>query len=144
VTSATGSTGFTLLELLVVLTILVLLAGAWPLAAPRLFPAQQLRNEAQHLVSTLRAARTQARVTGVVQHVEIDPSGTTYSDGNQTHELPANLQARTPNEASPSKGLKLTFFPDGSSSGALIELSLYNRTVDVAIGRMMGRAAIIE
>ena len=141
VTSATGSRGFTLLELLVVLTIMVLLAGAWPFAAPRLFPRQQLRNEAQKLIATLRAARMSARVSGAPQTIELLQDGNGYQTGSEPHQLPTGVIARVHNDAV-SQGVM--FFPDGSSTGGVIELQLPNRTVSIEVGKITGRAELVE
>ncbi len=143
-TSATGSRGFTLLELLVVLVILVLLAGAWPLAAPRLFPAQQLRNEAEHFVNALRVTRTTARITGYPQRLEINAQGAGYSNGMETHELPHGATAHWRDAADDVTVSAVTFFPDGSSTGGILDLVLLNRIESIRIGRLTGHAEIGE
>jgi general secretion pathway protein H len=143
VISATGNRGFTLLELLVVLAIMVLLAGAWPFAAPRLFPAQQLRNEAQRLVASLRSARMTARISGVPQSVELLGAGEAYKTSLEPHELPTGVIARMRNdEASRPPGVM--FFPDGSSTGGVIDLKLPKRTVSVEVGKITGRVELVE
>ena len=114
VTSATGNRGFTLLELLVVLAIMVLLAGAWPFAAPRLFPTQQLRNESQKLLASLRSTRMTARLSGASQTIELLQGGHSYQTGSESHPLPMGLLARIRTDAA-AQGV--TFFSDGSSTG---------------------------
>jgi general secretion pathway protein H len=141
-TSATGNDGFTLLELLVVLAILVLLAGAWPFAAPRLFPTQQLRNETQHLVSVLRIARTRARMTGQQQDVEILRSGLGYRFAAESHDLPLGLTLHLRDSEATVNSRRLAFYPDGSSSGGVLDLVLPSRTQEVRIGQLTGRAEI--
>jgi general secretion pathway protein H len=143
VTSVTGNRGFTLLELLVVLAIMVLLAGAWPFAAPRLFPTQQLRNEAQRLIAALRSTRTTARISGVSQSVELLAAGEGYQTSSEPHQLPAGVIARMRNqEASRPSGVM--FFPDGSSTGGVIDLKLPSRTVSVEVGKITGRAELVQ
>ena len=144
VISATGNTGFTLLELLVVLTILVLLAGAWPLAAPHLFPTQQLRNEAQLLVGQLRIARTTARVTGNVQNMEIPGSGTAYRVAAQTHDLPSGLSLHLRDTVTRASSNTLMFFPDGSSTGGTLDIARTNRAISIRVSHLTGRAEIVE
>jgi general secretion pathway protein H len=141
VTSVTGNRGFTLLELLVVLAIMVLLAGAWPLAAPRLFPSQQLRNESQKLIAALRSARMTARLGGAPQSLDLLEGGNAYQSSSEPHALPRGIIARIRNDSSSPD---VMFFPDGSSNGAVIDLMLANRTVSVEIGRITGRAEIRE
>lgn len=142
--SATGNRGFTLLELLVVLAIMLLLAGAWPFAAPRLFPVQQLRNEGQELVARLRSARMTARVTGVQQEVALLETGTGYQSGAELHQLPTGVIARMRSADISMKSLGVMFFPDGSSTGGIMELRLPNHTISVEVGRLTGRAELIE
>lgn len=143
VTSATGNQGFTLLELLVVLAIMVLLAGAWPFAAPRLFPAQQLRNESQKLIAALRSARMTARLIGAPQKFEVFQGGNGYQTSSESHQFPAGLIARIHNYAL-SQPFDVMFFPDGSSTGGAIELQLPNRTVSIDVGKITGRAELTE
>jgi general secretion pathway protein H len=144
VISATGSHGFTLLELLVVLAILVLLAGAWPLAAPRLFPTQQLRNEAEHLVNVLRVTRMTARLTGEPQRLEITDQGASYRSGRETHALPHGATAQLQETGDSVAGNAMTFFPDGSSTGGVFSLVLPNRSESIRVGALTGRAEIEE
>jgi general secretion pathway protein H len=144
VTSATGNHGFTLLELLVVLTIMVLLLGAWPLAAPHIFPTQQLRNEGWRLVSALRIARTTARITGTVQELDIQAMGRAYRVAAETHELPTELTLRLRDDATSLNSTHLLFFPDGSSTGGTLDLALRDRRVAVRIGPLTGRAEIVD
>jgi general secretion pathway protein H len=143
VISATGSRGFTLLELLVVLAIMVLLAGAWPFAAPRLFPAQRLRNEAQEIIAVLRSARMTARLSGAAQTFELLEGGNGYQTSSEPHQLPTGVTARIRNDAT-SQNLGVLFFPDGSSTGGMIDLALPNHTVSVEVGRLTGRAELVE
>jgi general secretion pathway protein H len=141
VISATGSRGFTLLELLVVLAIMVLLAGAWPFAATRLFPTQQLRNESQKLIAALRSVRMSARLGGAPQSLDLLEGGNVYQSSSEPHALPRGIVARIHNDSS-SPGVM--FFPDGSSNGAVIDLMLANRTISIEIGRITGHAELRE
>jgi general secretion pathway protein H len=143
VTSATGNRGFTLLELLVVLAVMVLLAGAWPFAAPRLFPTQQLRNEGQKLVAALRNARMTARIGGVPQSLELLGAAGGYQTSSEPHQLPNGVIAQMRNDTN-LRPAGVTFFPDGSSTGGVIDLKLPNRTVSVEIGKITGRAELVE
>jgi general secretion pathway protein H len=144
VTSATGSGGFTLLELLVVLSILLLMACAWPLAAPRLFPTQQLRNTAQQLAADVRSARMSARLTGERQKLELIPTGTGYQIGAQTRELPRGLTLQLVPAVPAESVSHLSLFPDGSSSGGNLDLALNGRHATVSVGPVTGRVEIVE
>jgi general secretion pathway protein H len=144
VTSATGNSGFTLLELIVVLAILVLLAGAWPFAASRLFPNQQLRNEAQLLLSALRATRLHARLSGGAQSIEWTDPGSAYQFGTEGHDLPGGISLRSSAPASSSHTARITFYPDGSSSGGLLALTHADRSARIGVGSVTGHAEILE
>jgi type II secretion system protein H len=141
-TSAIGNRGFTLLELLVVLSIMVLMATAWPFAAPRLFPAQQLRNQAQRLVSLLAAARMSARTQGLTQRVAITSSGRLIQSSLTTDTLPHGMTA----SVRTGTGLPdaVLFYADGSSSGAVIDLGIGDRISAVSVGRIVGQAQVLE
>ena len=144
VTSATGESGFTLLELLVVLAILVLLAAAWPFAAPRLFGTQRLRNEAQRLMMDLQRARTLARATGAPHWIELGATHASYVSDTETHELPRGVYLRFRGLDPASNASRVTYFPDGSSTGGSFDLTYFNRTEHVVVGSMTGRAEINE
>jgi general secretion pathway protein H len=143
-TSATGNRGFTLLELLVALAILALLVAAWPLAAPRLFPAQQLRNETQRLVATLRATRMAARFSGTPARIEFAGNGSAYRSGESARTMESGVLAQVYPDDPQELTNQVTFFPDGSSSGGRIVLALQNRTLSVTVGRFTGRAEMSE
>jgi general secretion pathway protein H len=144
VTSATGNAGFTLLELIVVLAILVLLTGAWPFAASHLFPNQQLRNEAQLLLSNLRAARVHARLSGTAQSVEWTEPGMVYQSGVERHDLSGGIILTSGAPASSFRTARLTFYPDGSSSGGLLTLTHASRSARIGVGSVTGHAEILE
>lgn len=142
VTSAIGNRGFTLLELLAVLAIMVLLAGAWPLAGPRLFPKQQLRNESQKLIAALRSARMTARLSGSPQAIALLRGGGAYRVNTESHELPAGITASLRGDTAQSPEIK--FYADGSSTGGVIDLKLASRSASIAVGSLSGRAELLE
>jgi general secretion pathway protein H len=143
-TSATGNRGFTLLELLVVLTILVLMASAWPLAAPRVFPTQRLRNEAQQLAAELRVARMTARLTGARQQLEISATGTGYRIATESYDLPDGLTVHLRSDGSAGPANQVTLFPDGSSTGGSLDLELHERLTTVTVAPLTGHVEIVE
>lgn len=143
VTSATGNHGFTLLELLVVLTIMILLAAAWQFAAPRLFPAQQLRNAAQSFVADVRLARLTARTLGTRQQIQVESSGGSYTTATGTHSLRSGILLHIRSEQS-SSSPHIDIYPDGSTSGAIVDIALPNRSLSVAVSPLTGRAEILE
>lgn len=143
VTSATGNHGFTLLELVVVLTILVLMAAAWPFAAPRLFPAQRLRNTAQSFVADVRLARLAARTTGMRQEIAVEASGDSYVTATGSHPLKNGILMHIRGGQS-STPPPLAFYPDGSTSGAIVDLALPSRSLSVAVSPLTGQTEVLE
>ena len=132
-----------MLELLVVLAIMVLLAGAWPFAAPRLFPTQQLRNESQKMIAALRSARMTARLSGLPQTIDLLRGGNAYQTASESHQLPVGVFAHMHGDAAaPPNGVM--FFSDGSSTGGVIDLELSNRRVSIEVGKITGRAELVE
>jgi Tfp pilus assembly protein FimT len=132
------------MELLVVLSILVLLAAAWPFAAPHLFPTQQLRNEAQRFVADVRIAKTKARTTGTAQVIELPDSGDGYSIGTIKHQAPKGVTLHVRDQQSKFATRHITLYPDGSSTGGIIDLVLRDRLLSIALGSVTGRAEILE
>ncbi len=130
-----GTEGFTLLELLAVLALLALAAAiAWP--SPRLDTSgTALRRATSALVETLAGARAAAerdgRVHCVAVGVDASPGGCAVAD------LPAPVAA----SLAPDGAIR--FHGDGSSSGAIVRLTVgaQARTVEVvgATGRIRER-----
>jgi type II secretory pathway pseudopilin PulG len=132
------------MELLVVLAVLVLLAAAWPFAAPRLFPTQQLRNAAQRFVSDVRMARTTARSTNTAQGIDIASAGDSYQTNAGIHEASRGITLQLRGDPSIEKASKITLYPDGSSSGGIVDIALPDHTLSVSIGVVTGRTEILE
>ena len=143
-TSATGSDGFTLLELLVVLAVLVLITGAWPFVAPRLFPRQQLRSESQILLSHFRNARLRARVSGTVQSIEWTDPGSSYQDGPESHNLPAGMVLKSTDSAGMNPMHRVQFYPDGSSTGIALAIVRGDLSSGLKVGAVTGRSELVE
>jgi general secretion pathway protein H len=137
--SATGSRGFTLLELLVVLAIIVLIAAAWPLASSHVFAAQHLRNESQELAAAIRVAQMTARTTGVAQELTISRQGTAYQIASERHELPQGVALYIRGESGDTPDARFLVFPDGSSSGAMLVVSLQEHTATLRVLPATGR-----
>lgn len=138
-TSATGSRGFSLLELLVVLGILALVACSWPLFSSRLFPAQRLRNELEQLSATIRLAQITARTTGAAQQLQFSADGGSYSFTSEQHLLPDGLTVGLRNAPGSIAASQLILFPDGSSSGGVLDLSFQGRSETVRVLPATGR-----
>ena len=140
--SATGESGFTLLELLVVLAVMALIAAAWPVTSSHVFAAQHLRNETQLLVGALRAAQMQARATGKSEVLQISSQGESYRIGPDSHELPSGMHLQLRAQSGDQMPTALEVFPDGSSTGAILDLTLHERVSVVEVRQMTGQLEV--
>jgi len=143
-TSAIGNRGFTLLELLVVLTIMVLIACAWPLASSHVFVTQRLRNEIQQLAGAIRVAQMTARMTGAPQELTLSSEGRTYSVAAVARDLPDGLTLHLRSESDYDPAAPLVLYPDGSSTGATLDVSAQEHVVSLRILPVTGRLEISQ
>jgi general secretion pathway protein H len=144
--------GFTLLELLVVLALVGFLMSLVPSLISAAVPGVKLRVESRDLAVSLRKSRNTAIASGVQVDVTInnDPPQY-YIDQKEPHELPAAISvvardimdlqygyAPLQSEQITNDNFRVRFYPDGSSSGALItlrhEMKAYTVTVDWLLG----------
>lgn len=119
--------GFTLLELLVAMVVLAL---TLVIAAPRLGPRTSGSVDAtRRLVELLGAARGAA-----IDHARIE--------GIE----PAIVAGESPARGSPAAegGEAIRFYPDGSASGAILELQAGNERVRVRLEPLTGRVVGID
>ena len=144
--------GFTLLELLVVLVLAGLLMSLVPGLISAAVPGTKLRIESRDLAASLRDSRNRAIATGENLDVRIDFDPPQYVVAKQKlHTLPdgVTIVARKHLELAPDYLLPqfgpahqdrfmVRFYPDGSSSGAVITLRrdslAYTVTVDWLLG----------
>jgi len=152
------STGFTLLELLVVLTIASLVVALVPPAISAAVPGARLSNTARELTAALRDAhyRAVSRADVVEVAFEFEPPQYRVADGTAT-KLPGGIELSIL-EAAANAGkrraadtqrdtdeeYRLSFYPDGSSSGATIKLAAAERQFLLDVGWPTGRVSITE
>ncbi len=147
-TLVTGKTvrGFTLLELLVVLAVLVLLTLAIPIALPRLAPAQQLRADAENLLSAFRAARERAVLSGVPVVLTLDATpgaSDVVIENSQRVVWQAAYGDNVVWESTEGRAAsRLTYYPDGSATGLTARLAMGKRSLEVSISAMTGRVSV--
>lgn len=140
------SAGFTLVEMLVVLTIIGLVAA---LAFPALRrPPDNLRLEAatRTLASALRLSRAQAigRNADVVLTIDADRRMFESSAVRATqldHEISVEMIFATPERRGRAAGA-IRFFPDGTSSGGDIVLTLGRRQARISVNWLTGEARL--
>jgi len=148
-----GSTGgFTLLELLVVLALAGLLMSLVPSLISAAVPGAKLRIESRDLAASLRNSRNRAIASGEQVDVTISNDPPQYKiDKEEPHELPSTISVAARNIMDLQYGyetlqpdhitndnFRVRFYPDGSSSGALItlrrDMQAYTVTVDWLLG----------
>jgi len=153
-----SSSGFTLLELLVVLTIASLVVALVPPAISAAVPGARLSNAARELTAALRDAhyRAVSRADVVDVEFEFEPSQYRIADGAATKlpggielsisETGTNARKRPPatTERVSDEAYRLSFYPDGSSSGATIKLAAAERQFLLDVGWPTGRVSITE
>jgi general secretion pathway protein H len=144
--------GFTLLELLVVLALAGLLMSLVPGLISAAVPGTRLRIESRELAVSLRDSRNRAIATGEKLDVTIDFDPPQYIIAKEKlHALPAGITIAARKEpdlrfdyslGQPGRihedRITVHFYPDGSSSGAVITLRhdslAYTVTVDWLLG----------
>lgn len=83
-----------------------------------------------------------ARLSGVPQQLEIQAGGIGYTISSESHVLATGVVAQLRPDASTPRSIHL--FPDGSSSGGVIDLQLAGRKTSVEVGLIAGHAELIE
>jgi general secretion pathway protein H len=136
--------GFTLVEMLVVVTIIALIASV---ALPMLGrPSEKLRLRAiaDGLIAALRLTREAAIVRNVETVLTIDVDRRTLQSvvvplRRFAPEVVAKLQFAAPEQAGQSTGA-FRFFPDGSSTGGTLTLSLHEQREIICVQWLTGEA----
>ena len=136
--------GFTLLEMLIVLTLLVLVAVLIvpPLARPS--DNFRLQSTARDVVGALRLTRGAAILRGTEMTVVIDVDKRTVESPvvprkSLFPEVVAQLKVAEPERITPARG-GFRFFPDGSSTGGDVALTLRDKKVTLCVNWMTGLA----
>lgn len=134
--------GFTLLELLVVMVLVVGLFGLVGGSLRRSVEAAELRNEVRDIIAGLRHTRGQAIVTRQEQVFLVDADALTWqAAGRAPEKLPEGLDitlntARSELTGENAGGIR--FYPDGSSTGGSILLSVGDRKWYITVGWLTG------
>lgn len=140
--------GFTLVELLIVFTLLVTLTAVLaPILIPS--PSRMLRASASEVATTLRETRRQARASQARRRFLVDTeSGKFGIEGSPPwRALPENMNVQLTTGKSLLTGTAsggIDFFPDGSSTGGRVSLSMANQALRVDIEWLTGRIRVNE
>lgn len=136
--------GFTLLEMLVVIAILGLVTGLAVPLLDRPFDSIRLQTAASELLGALRATRSAAILRGAETVLTIDVDRRTFgSPAIPFRTLPAEMTAKLTfasiERPARSQG-GFRFFPDGSSTGGDVTLSLRGRAARICVDWLTGQA----
>ena len=140
--------GFTLLETLVALALIaVLLAVAVPALIPT--PGVELRAVARVVATGLRQAKLEAQRNRRSTALQVDVESRTLTlEGRQrVRQLPPEIEVEITTAEqemlSPDRG-GIRFYPDGSSTGGRISLSLEGLKTRVDVEWLTGRVKVTE
>ena len=141
--------GFTLVELLVVLLIISVLMVAAPIAFDRVLPGLQVRSDAQDVATMLRKARSQAIQSNREVTVTVDVEERTYRLAGEagmqrlSEGVVVSLETAVSEVLGPNAG-RIRFFPDGTSTGGLVNLKRRGQTYVISVDWLYGRVRIAE
>ncbi|CAK0753740.1 general secretion pathway protein H [Gammaproteobacteria bacterium] len=139
--------GFTLLELLVVLAIAGFLMAVVPPLISAALPGVETQAAARKLAAGLRFARGQAVYGGTpaALTLDLDHAQFTLSGQGRPVSLPARVKLHLTTVYSERLGEHqgaIRFFPDGSSTGGRIRVSLGRSGYDVDVAWLTGRVEV--
>jgi general secretion pathway protein H len=139
--------GFTLIELLVVLTIIGLILALIPGFMLRSQPGLDLEVAARAIADGLRQTRSQALLSNREQVFSIDVEQRLFRAGGERplkqldRKIELSLYTARAEQIDDLSG-QIRFFPDGSSTGGAIGLSLDEQGAEVSVDWLTGQVAI--
>lgn len=141
-----GEAGFTLIELLVVLAVIGLLIAAAPLIVSAARPGAEAKAAAFEIANDLRVARARAISENEEVSMVVDLDGKSYSvkPGRETRKLPHTLKMSIASSLSDGTPPRITFFPDGSSTGGDIRLVSTRLIHRIVAHPLTGRVSVDE
>lgn len=143
---APANAGFTLFELLVVMTVMAMAFVAVSALYKGPSAGVQVKAAARQIASRLRDLRAAAMTTGSerVATVDVDGRAVRFSDGRAPLELARSIAIAVTGAESERSSPSLTgvrFFPNGSSTGATIQLKSERQAYEVRINWLTGRVS---
>lgn len=134
--------GFSLIELMVVMVLVVGLFGLLGTSISRSVGGAELRNEVREIIAGLRHTRGQAIVRRTETVFLADADKLTWqAAGRDQQQLPEGLDITLTTARSEMTGENaggIRFFPDGSSTGGSVLLSVDERKWYVTVGWLTG------
>ena len=152
VTFSSDLKGFSLLELLIVLVIIGFMAVLIPPRLSGIMASTQAKAAARDVVSALRQTRNSAISLQKEQVFKLDLESKTFSLDHDNHQkkmktLPENVEielftARS-EQISDQVGA-IRFFPDGSSTGGRIKLTMEKLHLFIDINWLTGKVVLLD
>jgi general secretion pathway protein H len=139
--------GFTLMELLVVLGILGLVLALAVPSLGRSLPGLQLQTDARTVAGALREARMLAIGGNRETRLVVDVEQRTLQLGEGVVRLNPQLGISLLTAASEAPAAEtggISFFPDGTSTGGRVTLSLGERQRHVVVDWLTGKVSVVE
>jgi general secretion pathway protein H len=139
--------GFTLIELLVVVALMALATGiALPLLNGKLTDYLRLRAAVYDLTGAIRVTRAAAILHDTQAVLIVDVDHHTFTSPalpprSFAAEIAAQLQVAGPERLSPSRG-GIRFYPDGTSTGGDVRLSLNGRESRICVNWLTGEPRV--
>ncbi len=137
--------GFSLLELIVVLAIVGLLFGMVGTSIYRSLDSVKIRQTSKDLMTALRYTRAQAVASREEQFLTVDIENRRYQAPERDWEdFPEDVEIslKTAADDLDLTSGKVRFYPDGSSTGALISLQIESRSWTVRVGWLTGELSV--
>jgi general secretion pathway protein H len=132
-TTARNNDGYTLLELLVVLGILALIAaGAVPVAS-RAIESAMLNSDARAVMVELRRIANDATASQTTISLSENPDGGLSLSTGEDWAVPSGSTVRLR-----GRGGHIDFYPDGTSSGGLLDVGRNGDSIGVAVAWLSG------
>ncbi|MDJ0611685.1 MAG: GspH/FimT family protein [Kiloniellales bacterium] len=141
--------GFTLVELMVVLVIVGLLLTLAPVAFQSAVPSLQVKSAAQELAAVMRATRSRAIKENREHVVQVDVESGRYRGGRADQEevLDPDIALSlltAESELDENGGGRIRFYPDGTSTGGRVSLTLGDTTYHVLVDWLTGRIQVAD
>lgn len=140
--------GFSLLEIMVVMVIIGFMVVLIPPRLSGVMESTKAKAAAREMVSALRQSRSKAIGSQQEQVFKLDLDKKTFSlDRKKSTKLPDKMQislytARSEQFSDQTGAIR--FFPDGSSTGGRIKLTMENLNLFIDINWLTGKVALIE
>lgn len=138
--------GFTLMEILIVMLMVAMATTAVTAVYRAPSSGVKVKTAAMMVASRLRDVRASAMAAGRERQVEIDPNARVLrsSDGRAPLQLNPSLNiavTAADSERTSPQNAGIRFYPNGSSSGATINLNSERQSYEVRVNWLTGRVS---